>query len=192
VCYSTQKKSQIPILQGTKMQGNQSKAASSSCIFLPEECPFCLMATRQSLLGSQTGKASALAQLHCHTHNGMWLIIAVWCAKASRGGTSICRESNEQDQHHRDLRCTTLCFCECPIPRRPSPWLSAQRQRGSARRKHRLQQHHCIKAPGIWTGSESFVHSQVKRGSFYCLPNRDKISYSACQIEPSVSYWFHF
>jgi Dynein heavy chain, N-terminal region 1 len=32
--------------------------------------------------------------------------------------------------------------------------------------------------------------SLLKRGSYYWLPNRDRMSYSACQIGPNVSHWF--
>jgi hypothetical protein len=43
-----------------------------------------------------------------------------------------------------------------------------------------------LKTEGINSG----IQALLKRGSYQWLPNRDNMSYSACQIGPSGPYWF--
>jgi hypothetical protein len=65
--------------------------------------------------------------------------------------------------------------------RRPARRAAALARPGGTARRRRLACRQC--SP---TSAKS-----VECGSYYWLPNRDQMSHCACQIGPTVSFWFH-
>jgi hypothetical protein len=47
-----------------------------------------------------------------------------------------------------------------------------------------------VASSSLWGAAPHSRVPLLNRGSYYWLPNRDQMSYSACKIGPSASYWF--